>query len=69
MLNIVLLWLISGALLLTGCKDRGNALKVSEESPILVEIQEVYDELLRATSSGKMLLYRDNLIGGNQPLL
>jgi len=63
MLNIVLLWLISGALLLTGCKDRGKAPKVSEESPILAEPQEVYDELLRATSFGKSLLYNDNLIG------
>lgn len=49
----------SVALSLQGCK---RSLNMGEASPSL-EIREIYDALLQATSFGKNLLYSDNLTG------
>lgn len=62
-LSLVLLACIVGILDLQGCKHSIS----SKEPPIsrlsTTEVQNIYNDLLKATSFGKALLYNDNLTG------
>lgn len=62
-INLVLLFFISGFPTITWSINPGKIAEVTKEIPIPPKAQEVYDELLRATSFGKDLFYSENMTG------
>ncbi|MGB9774843.1 MAG: hypothetical protein ACPL4I_12670, partial [Bacteroidota bacterium] len=61
--SLVLLLCASGVLGLQGCKELSGVGESKVEMLSHWEAQDVYEDLLKATSFGKSLLYNDNLIG------